>query len=109
MASTVAVTSSDNGKSVDVRVGDEILVILAENPTTGYRWKLEPADGSVLGSGGDTFEMAADPAIGSGGAHHFRFAARAPGRTTIALKLRRAWASDEPAVRTFSVEVTVSS
>ena len=53
--------------------------------------------------------MAADPAIGSGGTHQFRFAARAPGRTTIALKLRRAWASDEPPVQTFSVEVNVSS
>ena len=109
MAGTVRVTSSNNGKSLDVRVGDEILVSLAENPTTGYRWELEPADGRVLGSEGDTYEMAADPAIGSGGTHQFRFAARAPGRTTIALKLRRAWASDEPPVQTFSVEVNVSS
>ena len=102
-------TSSDNGKSLDVRVGDEILVMLAENPTTGYRWALEPVDGGVLRSEGDTFEMAADPAIGSGGTHRFRLAARAPGETTIALKLRHAWASDEPPVQTFSVEVTVSS
>lgn len=109
MAGTVTVTSSDNGKSLDAHVGDDILVTLAENPTTGYRWKPEPADGRVLASEGDTFEMAADPAIGSGGTHQFRFAVLAPGRATIVLRLQRAWASDEPPVQTFSVEVNVSS
>ncbi len=38
-------TLIDNGRSVTIGIGDVLSLRLSENPTTGYRWKLE----SLLG------------------------------------------------------------
>jgi len=109
MPGTVAVTSSDNGTSRAANVGDAILVSLAGNPTTGFRWELQLTGAGVLEPEGDTYEVAAGHKIGSGGTHRFRFIAKAPGRATIALRLARSWARNEPPAQTFSVEIKVSS
>jgi inhibitor of cysteine peptidase len=106
LAATVTVTSSDDARSLDLHVGDRILVSLAENPTTGYRWELQAPNGR-LALEDDTFEMVADPAVGRGGTRRFAFSAKAPGSVTIALRLTRAWARAEPPLQTFSVDVRV--
>ena len=108
MASIVTVTSSDNGKSLDVHVGDEIVVSLAENPTTGFRWELQGPAGNALAPEGDAFELAPNPAVGSGGTHQFRLSAKAPGSATIGLRLVRPWASGQPPLQTFTVDINVS-
>ena len=108
MASIVTVTSGDNGKSLDVQVGDEIVVSLAENPTTGFRWELQGPAGNALAPAGDTFELAPNPSVGSGGTHQFKFSAKAPGAATIVLRLQRPWVRDQPALQTFSVDISVS-
>ena len=38
-----------NGGSVDLVVGETFELSLAENPTTGYRWQVDPAPPPVLG------------------------------------------------------------
>jgi len=108
MADTVTLTSADNGRSLDVHAGDTIVITLAENPTTGYRWELAPSDGRVVKLVFDRFEMAPDPAVGSGGTHEFHVAAKAPGRAAIELGLRRSWTPDQPPLESFSVTVAVS-
>ena len=41
----VSLTKANNGQSIEVRQGDEIIVRLPENPTTGYGWHIDRADG----------------------------------------------------------------
>jgi Predicted secreted protein len=43
----VELTEANNGESIEVHPGDEIILHLPENPTTGYRWHIERADGMV--------------------------------------------------------------
>jgi predicted secreted protein len=40
-------SKADDGRTVATRTGDEIVVRLAENATTGYRWEVERADGPI--------------------------------------------------------------
>ena len=46
MSSTL--TSADNGRTVDLRVGDQVTLRLPENPSTGYRWAVDAADASLV-------------------------------------------------------------
>ena len=41
----VSLTKANNGQSIEVRQGDEIILRLPENPTTGYGWHIDRADG----------------------------------------------------------------
>jgi predicted secreted protein len=50
----------DSGGHWAVQVGEEVSVVLTENPTTGYRWHSE-IDASMLEQTGDRYEGPAEP------------------------------------------------
>ena len=107
----IEVTAVDDGKSVTARPGDEILVVLPENATTGYRWQLDQSvDLLRLLSDGYREAAAADdeePVFGRGGLREFRFAVDRPGSGDLALKHWREWEGDSSVTRrvSFSIEV----
>lgn len=53
-------TQDDSGGRRTTRVGKELVVVLAENPTTGYRWHSE-IDARTLQQTGDRYEGPAEP------------------------------------------------
>jgi inhibitor of cysteine peptidase len=107
----IEVTAVDDGKSVTARPGDEIVVVLPENATTGYRWQLDQsAEQLRLLSDGYREAAAADdeePVFGRGGLREFRFAVDAPGAGTLLLKHWREWEGDSSVTRrvSFTIEV----
>src|SRR6266699_234609 len=58
-------TQDDSGGRRTTRVGEELSVVLAENPTTGYRWHSE-IDARTLQQTGDRYEGHTEPR-GAGG------------------------------------------
>lgn len=72
-----------------VGIGDEFLVALAANPTTGYEWQPE-FDPAMLELAGRAFSPPGD-GMGQGGVERFRFVATAAGPTRLAFAYRRAW------------------
>jgi inhibitor of cysteine peptidase len=81
--------------SVEVDVGDEIVIQLPENATTGYLWSVRE-----MGDGLDLVEDTTIPAtarqgVGAGGVRVIRVRAVAPTRGDLVLQLRRAW-EDRP-------------
>jgi inhibitor of cysteine peptidase len=98
----VELSGSDNGRSVELREGDEVLLRLAENPTTGFRWHIDQAEG--IEPAGEAFHLGRDPRIGSGGVHEFRFrrTGRGPGR--LALRNWQPWAGESSVTERFAVE-----
>lgn len=95
------------GTSTVAAVGDEILVQLPENATTGYRWSVERVSGSleVVSS-----ELAlpgagtgAAPVPGAGGQRLVRLAVVAPGLGAAELVLSRSW--ETSSLERFEVEV----
>jgi inhibitor of cysteine peptidase len=67
-------TASD--RVIPVRVGEDFVVALAANPTTGYQW--EPHFDAVLVQLIERILAAPGPGIGSGGTERFRFRALGP-------------------------------
>ena len=97
-------TETHDGSVARVRVGDAIVLSLAENPTTGYRWKISAT--APLAAVADDFQ-AADFAAGSGGRRIARFTASAAGGARIEAELCRSWQPDA-ALRRFVVTIEIA-
>ncbi len=104
--STTSLTSSDNGKTVQAHVGDEINIALDSNPTTGYRWDVEKSDGALLTLKQSNF-AASSSAIGSGGTQTLTFVAKSAGNVNLQLKYWRSFAGDKSITRRFAATIQI--
>lgn len=73
---------------VSARVGDDILIRLDENPSTGYFWAIQ-ITGTAVVSTGDEYVRPPDTRIGGGGQRVFTVTASAPGAANIVLRCAR--------------------
>jgi inhibitor of cysteine peptidase len=107
---TTTLTAADDGATVDVGPGDEVVVELAENATTGFRWHVERLDGpATLESDGyapagspvrapGQAPPPSDAVVGAGGTRQFRVRIDGPGTVELVLRLWREWAGDESVI-----------
>lgn len=104
---TLELTADDAGGTVSVRPGDEIVITLESNATTGFAWQLtgEPA-GEVLEPVGSEYVEPENDLVGAGGAEVWRFRALAEGTTSLALTYMRSF-SGETAGEPFDLTVVV--
>jgi inhibitor of cysteine peptidase len=103
----VTLGADDNGRTVHVHVGDHILVILPENPTTGFRWEVATPNSGVLEAQDPAGTEGVSDRAGGGRDVSIAHTARASGEGSIALALRRPWES-AAAAQQFAVRVIVS-
>ncbi len=97
----LGLSEADAGKSIDVRIHQQVSLRLAENPSTGYTWSLEvPAGVEVQSS---TFVPADGPRIGAGGQHVWNLKILMPGDLPIRAKLWHEWEGDQSVQRRFDV------
>ncbi len=70
----------------------ELIISLDANKTTGYEWKSEISDKSII-SVTDEYKVdaASDGAIGVGGKHSFYIKGLKPGKTVLTLSYQRSW------------------
>jgi inhibitor of cysteine peptidase len=105
----VVLTAEDNGGQISLDQGQVLVVSLASNPTTGYRWEVTEVDESILRQEGDAEyvapEAGATPLVGAGGTEIFRFVVAGSGQTKLTLAYRRSWEEGVEPVETFSVQV----
>lgn len=104
---TFELTADDAGGTVSVRPGDEIVITLESNPTTGFAWELtgEPAR-EVLELVGSEYTEPETDLVGAGGEEVWRFRALAEGITSLALTYMRSF-SGETAGEPFDLTVVV--
>jgi len=110
MQKPLAVTAVDKGKTLTVKVGQEIIVSLKGNPTTGYSWSLAGIDGQAVALDGEVkYKEDRHPAgmVGVPGMFHAKFKTLKPGKSTVRLEYRRPWEKDVKPVETFEVTVSV--
>ncbi|MBN1640354.1 MAG: protease inhibitor I42 family protein [Anaerolineae bacterium] len=106
----VALVASDNGRQLQVERGQVIVVTLASNPSTGYRWERAAATDEILVQDGEAeFQEGAkgQQLVGAGGQEVLRFRAQRSGTTELQLVYHRPWETDVEPEETFSVRVTV--
>lgn len=104
---TRTVTAAQSGTSVELRVGDTLVVALDGNPTTGFDWALVGSVTPPLELAERTFTPSGT-ALGAPGTVSYRFKAAAPGTTRIVMTYSRSWESVPPD-RTFELAVRVGS
>jgi inhibitor of cysteine peptidase len=83
---TPKIVNPADGCVISARVGETIEIDLPENPTTGFLWYIEGAEGSALVT--SDFELGGD-AVGAGGTRIFRITPQRQNDEHIVLSLRR--------------------
>ena len=99
-------TAQDNGRAIELKVGEQLTIALAENPSTGFLWQAETPVPAILRAGESTFTPKAAK-IGSSGLRRFLFEGVAPGSATFRAKLWRSWEGDASVTERFEIAVTV--
>jgi len=108
--------ADDTAETLRLTVGGDATFSLKENPSTGYRWHLDPRASSHLdlieiadagydrGSGGDIVHQ---PMVGVPGMRSFRITARKPGTAIAAFDYLRDW-ENQPAAQRHLVTVEIA-
>jgi inhibitor of cysteine peptidase len=100
-------TDVDNGKTVQLRNGEKLVVMLTGNPTTGYTWDaVLPADSIVRQIGQAEFTPESNQ-VGAGGKVTLTFQAVNPGQGPLQLVYHRPFESDVAPLQVFTVNVVV--
>ena len=102
-----SLTQADDGRALDVAVGETVRIALPENASTGHRWAVDDYDRVVLESL-DGEARYPTGSLGSAGEVVFSFRARARGTSAIRLKALRSWEGDASIVARFAVMVRVT-
>lgn len=99
-------TEADNGKTIELPVGDEVVLLLPENAATGYRWAVDAPDGNLVEVKEGEY-LATSDAVGSGGEARWIVRAKAAGATQVKLKRWRHWEGERSVVERFEFTLRI--
>ena len=102
----LTIDETSNGRTLEAALGQTVEICLAENPTTGFRWRLAQADEPVGSLVRDAFEPGRR-APGQPGIHRWQFKVVAEGSGPVRFVYRRSWEEDAAAARIFTVTLRV--
>ena len=99
-----------SGQQVDLQRNQEMILELAANPSTGYRWQIELTASAVLDKIGDEQFMPASSsggAVGAGGTTVWHFRATRSGTDLLRLVYRRPFEKNVPAAKSVVYTINV--
>ena len=98
-----------NGKEFGIGLGEEFVVELSENPTTGYIWTVsEYISPNISLINSKFFLPREDPhMVGQAGSRIFVFKAIKSGTALLGLGLRRPWGKEDKYADTFSIKLSI--
>src|SRR5262245_3111283 len=102
----LSLVETDNGRTVDIRLGETVRLTLPENATTGYSWAIDRYDKEFIEA------IASEPhykseGVGSGGETAFTFKGKKTGTGEILLKHWRHWEGDASVTTRFRLRLHV--
>ncbi|HXQ11512.1 MAG TPA: protease inhibitor I42 family protein [Caulobacteraceae bacterium] len=103
---TIPLDLRSSGRTVTAAPGDRLELRLEENPTTGFRWRVEDDDSGVLVLEHDAYTTMREGVAGAGGIRELRFVVAKPGQAVLRASNRRSWERDLPPRSTFKLTVT---
>lgn len=108
--STKVVTEADNGREIHLAVGEQLVVKLGSNVTTGYSWNDRSNGELVIQQQGTSTYVAkahAPGVVGSGGIETWKYKAVKSGKQTLRLDYNRPWEKEAAPAQTVSFSVVV--
>jgi inhibitor of cysteine peptidase len=103
----LVISSSQNGQTVSIDVGDIMELRLPENASTGYRWALDALDAARVTIVETGFRDRGG--VGSGGDAYWRLRATGHGNTAVNLKRWRPFEGDRSIVERFAITLQIRS
>lgn len=93
-----------------MRNGQNLILTLPSNPTTGYRWAIQDSAGGVLHAlGPEVYRNPEDAGVvGAAGVSTWRFQAFAAGNGRLRLTSQQPWAPEVLPVETFDCAISVN-
>ena len=89
-------------------VGDDFIVTLGSNPTTGFEWSAEISDETMLIQTDHRYEPAEEENIvGGAGEEVWTFEALKKGTATINMEYSRPWIEEDASYRTVTITVNI--
>ena len=109
---SLSLTEADNGKTVTVTEGQNVVVKLPSNPSTGYKWSVVSTD-RTFGYPSDTRFLKNGGAVGSGGLERFSWKTKGGismvGEHSVKMEYKRPWETNASPAKTFSFKVKIVS
>jgi inhibitor of cysteine peptidase len=99
-------TYIDAGKPIAVKAGQEFIIAVDSNPTTGYVWQ-EMHDVTMVSLEEDRYEPdeKAEGLAGAGGTQYYRYKALKQGDTEVILVYVRPWEPETAKENVFKVTI----
>lgn len=102
--------NADKGKTIQLKVGQRLLVRLGANPTTGYEWSAAKLDEKVLAPDGETeFDVPETEMEGAPTIQTLFFKAKSAGKIKIELQYARPWEKDTAPLSIYRVNIIVAA
>jgi len=111
----VILDESADQTTVDVQKGQDVVVRLPSNPSTGFGWEVLSTNRTFGYPKTSTFEAtpSSGPIVGSGGTEVFTWSTLSPlpmsGSHTVTLGYRRSWETNVPPAKTFTFTVDIAN
>lgn len=106
MHSFIEVNKAHHNKRIQLSVESILNIRLEENPTTGYRWEVNPISKEYLQILNEHFECNENEGIGAGGTRIFSFQPKKTGHCLLLLELKRSW--EDSIEEHFQLSITIT-
>jgi inhibitor of cysteine peptidase len=108
-SSEVELDLNDSGSQVELAKGQDLVIELESNPTTGYGWHVVEMDEAILKQIGEVEYTPSQTGeiVGAGGVEVLRFEAIEVGTTYLELGYLRVWEKDVEPLELFTLSVVV--
>ena len=95
----------DPEETINVSVGQDFVIALDSNPTTGYNWEVS-YDEAILSLVSEEYKTEKEPGlVGVGGTQYFTFKGLEKGSTAITLTYKRSWETESLEQKDFTVDI----
>lgn len=104
----ITVTETQHDETVQLKIGDRLVVKLPAQMGTGYGWQRAGKDSDVLAFVDSKIIEAPSATPGGRELQAFTFRARKKGAAALEFHYRRPWEKSVPPEKTFRIKVTVA-